>query len=168
VKKILVLVAIGVVGGCSSHAPNASRAVDNVPPTPLQEALAANDLHAMADGSAYLVSPSRLCYFSGGKVSPVIGLQTSSSALLTLTPLADGSALAIDVSGKRPAAYWLRGASATPIEEGSDAHPTRSTLQIHRDGFFFVQLQDQLATNESKDDTSDDDREEEEPVYDNE
>jgi hypothetical protein len=111
----------------------------SVPESQFQQALSLGEVHALANGTAYVSSLlGGVFYVTGGVAERVKGLPPKSGG--DLTPLADGSALLATRFTKPAGLYWLRGVEATVVTEGTTIG-REVVLPATQEGFLFAENQ---------------------------
>jgi hypothetical protein len=145
---LFAMVLFGAVTGCDSR-PAHTKIVANAPSLPSWQRALSGEVHAMADGSAYIIGAAAIFYISQGKMTEVRGLGPGVSITATLTPLADGTALLMDGYADPPKGFWLKRDSAESISNSESAKLGTTTTSAA--GYYFVQaarLQQEVANRE--------------------
>jgi len=95
------------------------------------------EVHALANGAAYLISHRGIFYINGGLAEKVQGLPQDTFG--ELTALADGTALYLLSLNAPPRLFWLRGGTASVVSEGLASARTQPSASA--EGFLFAENQ---------------------------
>lgn len=144
-RAITVIMVLASVAACSRGGVGSTPKVPSAHLPAWQEALS-GEVHAMADGSAYIIGHGHVFFVAAGKMTEVVGLPSGINVdLAELSPLADGSALLVNSLVSPPSAYWLQETVAKPLMPAAvkDKNTPSAAAKNYKDiraGFFFVQL----------------------------
>jgi len=95
------------------------------------------DVHALANGAAYLTSYHGIFYVNGDLAEKVKGLPPDTFG--EMTALADGTALYLLSLSDRPRLFWLRGGTASVVSEGHAS--ARTQPSVSAEGYLFAENQ---------------------------
>ena len=152
------MLAMACLASCERTAKVAPQRVEKPALPAWQEALT-GEVHAMADGSAYLIAANGVFYIVEGKIVEVLGVPAALQGELTkISALADGSALLIYEYADPPQAFWLKKGSAEAIAKVDQLPTTSAGPAPQAASFYFAQLSElrqQLANVDECEDPND-------------